>query len=660
MGKQDRVVLFDNATEAGREGEELDLSARADQVEELTRRVLKAAVEAATPVVPASRAFRDGDDQSSYLDKVIEPPYDKAGLIRVKEQSNALPQVVDAMAQNVDGFGHSLRAVIDFNKPESNQAVADLLTRARERWKSAAAHLDEKPAFPFGLAFDVDADPVPEPSKEEVEKLHRELRTEAQREKDALSAFFRFANAETSFEDFRIEHRKDLEVTGDSFWEVLRDDRGQITEFSLVPAHTVKLTRCDEAATEFEEHVRISPKEWRTQRRSRRFRRFVQRVGTERVFFKEFRDPRPIDRESGAVLAFTRDAEGKPVPLDAKAKLANEVIHWRLRAHGQSPYGTPRWIGVLLETLGSRQAGEINYMHFSNKGLPRGILVVEGGSFGDGAVERIKEFCRTEIKGKLNYEKFLILEALVESESEPGSAPRVQWIDLSGAIQSDALFQNYDERNTIKTFSAFRIPKLFLAMEKDFQKATAAILGQITDQQVFATERRRFDEFLNRFVLPDLGIDFWEFQSRGMPLSDPETVANVIGTFVNAGALTPMDVRSKAAEALDLILEKPNELLAAIPPKSLPAIIQNLPPEVVLELFGVDVEAIAQKRRGRKVDPSGAADTSEKSGDLPEWTEADLKDEAKRGAILLHASLQLGKLIDAVRAMRAPVGAAGN
>jgi len=155
-------------------------------------------------------------------------------------------------------------------------------------------------------------------------------------------------------------------VTGNAFWEVLRDGRGEIVRLVYVPSYSVRLLPLDREPVEIEDRIRVSPVSFEMVSARRRARRYVQVQGTERIYFKSFRDPRVVSRRTGQ--AFT-DVETllKADPSDGPA---TEIIHFAIHSP-RSPYGVPRWVGTLLSVLGSRQMEEVRLVHPWRHFVPR-------------------------------------------------------------------------------------------------------------------------------------------------------------------------------------------------------------------------------------------------------------------------------------------------
>ena len=145
-------------------------------------------------------------------------------------------------------------------------------------------------------------------------------------ERARLESFFDFCCFDHSFVDLRRRTRQDLEVTGNAYWEVLRNNRGEVARLVHVPAQSVRLLPLDLTPVEVEEKVRVSPVAYETATARRRLRRFVQIQGIEQVFFKTFGDPRVVSMKTGEVF---RDATTllRTRPDDAPA---TELLHFAI------------------------------------------------------------------------------------------------------------------------------------------------------------------------------------------------------------------------------------------------------------------------------------------------------------------------------------------
>lgn len=466
----------------------------------------------------------------------IEPPYNPVTLAGLLEHSNALRQNVDAYATNIDGFGHRFEPVIDMAAPDAEQRIAQAMFLERQR----------KLADPL-VSAETMLDVPLVPTAEEVKLRKAEIVQQMRAEKTRLDHFFEFCCDDMSFVSMRRKLRQDLETTGNAFAEVLRDGVGEVAEFTYIPSFTVRLLPLDNKPVESKAKVRVSEIEFTNVKKSRVFRKYVQVYENTTVFFKEYGDPRHISKLTGKVFE-TEEAIKRADPQDAPA---TEVLHFKIHSP-RSAYGVPRWIGNLIAVLGSRQAEEVNFLYFENKSIPPMAVLVSGGRLTQAAVQRLESYIETEIKGKKNFHKILILEAEAAGGAMPGmenpGKMTIELKPLTDAQMKDALFQNYDERNIDKIGMAFRLPRLLRGDVRDFNRATADAALDFAEQQVFSPEREEFDFTINRKVLSDLGIKFWKFKSNAPTVKDQAQLVTGIKDLMTAGAITPEEGRELAAD----------------------------------------------------------------------------------------------------------------
>lgn len=456
----------------------------------------------------------------------LEPPYDPESLCLLFEHSNALRQNVDAYATNIDGFGYRLEPAIDFDAEDADQRIAECLYLERAAdGDSAAAPRDVEPA------------------PEDVAVKRKELVRLARMERARLTAFFESCSFDCSFVELRRRTRQDLEVTGNAYWEVLRNGSGEVAKLVYVAAQTMRLLPLDTEPVLVEESRRVSPVALERVSVPQRLRRYVQVQFGQRTFFKAFGDPRVISRKTGQVFASIEELRR----ADATDEVATEVLHFAIHSP-RSPYGVPRWIGVMLAVLGSRAAEEVNYLYFDNKSVPPLALLVSGGRLSEGSIPRIERFIEENLKGRNNWHKILVLEAEGASSNADTGRARIELRPLTDAQQQDALFLKYDERNVDKVGSAFRLPRLVRGDSSDINRSTSESALRFAEDQVFQPARDEFDFVINRRILADLGIRFWRFRSQTLVTRDPERMANMVEKLVRVGVLTPAEGRELAGD----------------------------------------------------------------------------------------------------------------
>jgi PBSX family phage portal protein len=435
---------------------------------------------------------------------IIEPTYNFYSLLRLPYESNMLMQCIHAYVVNIDGHGYRL----EYIGPKGGETSAEAL-----------------------------------------------------REKTVLENLLDFPNDDYSLQHLRDRIRFDYETFGNAYIEVGRDNKGRVTMFSHIPAHTARVTRRDSKFTPCETKL---PRDGglETIKTRKRFRRIVQRVGVRKVWFKEFGDPRTIDPDTGL--------ENPSLGLEGGA---TEVIHLS-QYNPIAPYGLPRWLNQLPSVLGSRQAELTNLDFFKDNAIPAMALMVSGGMVTQSTLTDIEDMFY-QARGRQSMHRLLVIEAAGDDSAanEEGivPVPKIDLKPLQGERQTDALFLNYDEKCADKVRSSFRLPKLFVGLTDNFNYATAKTAYEVTESQVFAPERNEFDDLLNKKILGSYNPKYWAFRSNPPRLTDSTEVLNAVKTFDAAGAITPNVAIGLANEMFDLEIPHINEVWGDYPMQ----IIQN-------------------------------------------------------------------------------------
>lgn len=457
----------------------------------------------------------DGGTEVFFHADVIEPPLPLEVLVRVYEESNSLRQNIDAMSTNVDGFGFEIVPSMPLEGAEADGMVADKIE-------------------------DDGKEPTAEAVKERLATIVKKVGRERRRARN----FFQFC-CDEGFIELRRRSRDDLEALGNFYWEILRDKAGRICRFVHLPAYTMRLTKLGDPI-DVEIKRKVDPVTFEETKEKRRFRRFVQLIGGETRWFKEFGDPRIMSRKSG-IFHKSEDEITAKLKEDSDEGVATEVIHFKIPAL-KGPYGTPRWIGNILSVRGSRLAEEVNYYYFRKKAIPPMMIFVEDGTLSGDAVERLTLFFQ-QIMGET--EKHWSVPVIEGESAEEAKNRGVQWSGtpkfkiekLMDQQLKDALFQTYDQNNRDKVGESFRIPRLLRGDVRDMTRATATVGKAFGEQQVFQPERDREDNMINRKIMPALDFKYVEFRTRAPIMRDPISLTEMVSALVKAGVLTPEEGR---------------------------------------------------------------------------------------------------------------------
>ena len=457
------------------------------------RHILKATVISVNPLdvrKSSSQALIESDIESLGIrDRIIDPPLSLAELSVLAEFSTELRQTCDAMAVGVDGFGHRL-----------------LMRPMNE---------DQKKVF-----------------KREIDD-----------EQEFLTHFFNYPNSEESLVKLRRETTQEKELTGNAYWELVPSltDSKRYSAINRINSATVRITKSDRMITKMALNYVRSDFSVGTKYFQKKFRRFVQIINTKKVFFKQFGDPRIIDKRTGDVADSSLDPQYR----------ANELFHFKIESRRPTPYGMPRFTGNIISIKGSRQADETNIVTLMNNNIPSFAILANGGMLTQGSVDRIREFVDTQIKGSSNYSKWLILEG--ESSHDGLSSPtsiKIEIVPLTRAQHQDMLWQSYDENNAKKLRRNFRIAPILVGASENYDRATAQVSEALTEKYVYNPEREEIDREINKILLAQ-GIRFWIFKSNSPNVTNDEDLVRILTGAERSGALTPRIARMLLEDILN-------------------------------------------------------------------------------------------------------------
>lgn len=464
------------------------------------------AVEKAAAEIPGNtRQLEEFPSSVDYL----SPPYQPADLLRIVEESDILKPLVNALASNTASFGYGIRYRQDFDYNNAEAAI----------------------------------------------------KAQADREYDRLNALYRYFNVTQPFSQILYQALCDKETVGYGTIEILRNGAGEICGGEYARACNFRIAaqpRAEKNAAVRQFRVSAGG-EFEEVDTARRFRKFVQIVHGERVYFKEFGDLRQMDCRTGEY--------GEHVPEQWQA---SEIMF--LKNHcAYSDYGVPKWSGNIPNLVGNRKSEELNLVFFLQGKMMPFAITVSGGQLTDDSVEALKKGIGVD-----NAFKALLLEALpdetISGIAGPDSQQKVSINieHLTDTSLSDGLFMDYQKANRSKVRGAFRLPPIYLGDSEDYTKSTAEVSRLIAEEQVFMPEREEIASMFNSVVGNELGIRYCEMYLKGPKMGNLKDVAAALQPFIAAGAVTP-----------NMLLETLSELLGRDLERTLPDEIGNTPIEIL-------------------------------------------------------------------------------
>lgn len=407
----------------------------------------------------------------------ITPPNDLRGLRNLVKHSTILPQCIRAYKNNIAGFGIGVRYKDD---TEETPEMAAEFTRATEI----------------------------------IELLNIEQDTKE------------------VFEDV-VEAR---ETYGIAYLEVIRNVADEVVQIDFIKeTPSIRKTKPLEPyiPTVYYHHGQQIE-------RKKRYCKYKQEIGGETVYFREFGDPRIMDRRDGKYLK-----DGETLDL---AYQANEILEFAI---GTEPYGEVRWIGQVLGVDGSRKAEGLNNNYFDNGRHTPLMIMIEGGTLTDESFDKLQQYMN-DIKGEAGQHAFIILETEStdgRTDFDQSEKPKVEIKDLANILQKDELFQDYLDNNRRKVQSSFQLPDLYVGYTTDFNRATAQTAQEVTEEQVFQPERKSLAWAINNRLLNGYQFKYVECYFLEPDISNPDDLYKLLTVCNNAGGLTPNKAKQIIYEA---------------------------------------------------------------------------------------------------------------
>jgi PBSX family phage portal protein len=440
-------------------------------------RIVKQSETLEPPTVFYAERKIEKSDKSEQLDpsisisaaEWISHPVDMRGLKVLVDNSTILPQCIRAYKSNIAGFGISVEYAEDYDEETPEM---------KTEWSKLKSIID---------------------------LLNMDMQT-----KQVFESVVR-----------------DRETYGISYCEVIRNMEGDVVELQfIVDTPSIDMTYPLEPYVDTVYCYKGSQLS-----RKKKFRKFRQNVAGKTVYFKEFGDPRIMDKRDGRYLGET-DEEIE------KDDEANEIIEFRL---GSMPYGEVRWIGQVLTIDGNRRAEILNNSYFRKGRHTPLMILIKGGTLSEESFEKLQMYMNG-IEGESGQHSFLVLET---DTIDGGAAftdekqPKIEIKDMAGILQKDELFQEYQENGRKKMQSAFLLPDLYVGYTTDFNRATAQTAMEVTEKQVFQPERESIAWIINNKLLNGYNFRYVEAYLMTPDITNPDDIQKILNITERAGGLTP-------------------------------------------------------------------------------------------------------------------------
>jgi len=320
--------------------------------------------------------------------KVVSPPYDPLKLALMLEINTRLMRACHLRARNTIGLGWAIQPVPA--DPDEEQAPA-INQKEYSRQKKLLKKLYSDPTPNAGMMPGSVSTPL-------------------------------------DFSEVSYRMKVDEESTGTGYYEITRDNKGEIDGIYNIPAHTVRALNSGG---------------------------FVQIRGRKKKFFKRFGDIRVVSSESGE--------QESNLSIE---KRATELLPNLIYSSRSSFYGIPRWISAVAAVQGSRLAAVRNMAFFENDAVGRMAIVVSGGALTQQSVQDIRTFVNREGKGVEKAHRVMVLQAEPRRViSSKGVGTKIDVVPLTVGISEDASFGTYRSANDEEVREASGLSSPFFTSE---------------------------------------------------------------------------------------------------------------------------------------------------------------------------------------------------
>ena len=350
--------------------------------------------------------------------QIVTPPYDPLILSMQPEFSDILEPVLQALVTNIEWTGYDLVPINAKVDIESEQALME-----NERFDAFLSSCTERGLFDirnkFRRDFEMTGNAYLEILREKRVDADRRAFTEAvhglgRDDKREWSKAFR--NAEDDAERYEVVRSVRAEAGTGGVVDTFGDDR-QPWHMVHAPSFTMRIVNQsdEERAPVLTYQYRKSIAGWQKIPIRRSFRKFVQIIDgnmSTQRYFKEFGDPRGLDVKTGEYYDTPDD-----VPVDEKtgeSMDATEIQHFRYYVNDRTPYGITPFIGVISLISGAYKANLVNFNTFDNNAIPGIMLMIAGAVLDQETVDRIRDdFERFRDTGDRN--GLMIIEAVSDA-----------------------------------------------------------------------------------------------------------------------------------------------------------------------------------------------------------------------------------------------------
>lgn len=317
-------------------------------------------------------------------------------------------------------------------------------------------------------------------------------------DRELLEEFFSEVNEVDDINSLSKKVYTDLEGSGNGYIEIARGADNKVSGLFHIPAITVR--------------VHISR------------RKYVQMIGSKKVWFKLFGESKAMNKNTG-------NFETVAKPED----VANEIIHLKTYTWRSQHYGLPEWLPAVFPMFGEQKEKEYNINFFGSFGIPAYAVILKGMALNPDIEDAIKRYFETEIKG--NPHKTMVFTTPEGGEIE------FQPLNVTTKEASFRVFRR-DNRDDILT--AHRVPpyRAGIVVQGQLGGKVASEVDRIYLTSVINPRQAEYERIINRWIVSEgLGVEGWEFHFDDILIDDRLAQAQIDQILFNMGARNANEIR---------------------------------------------------------------------------------------------------------------------
>jgi capsid portal protein len=425
---------------------------------------------------------------------------------------------------------------------------------------------------------------------EKAEAVQAELRR--------LEDFFDCVNEFGSFLKLRNQLERERHVTKNGYVEVIRNRKHEVERLYNVSSRQMRVTKLDDYPTTISIKIPRNGSfiQIPVQRYFRRFARYID--VNKLVWFKEFGDPRVLDRVHGDYVV----GPGYRYYLDGEIDFENAATEiWSFADKwGGHSYGIPDWISTITDIRGRKIAKWVNYDLLDNGAVPPFIILVKGGHLNEGTKKALAQTLKEWSDPKYFNNPAILAPEIdklnidLNTGSTKGGAD-IEIVKMRDDRSNDYMFEKYLPATDDAVGKVLRTPGLIRGDVSNLSNATAYAIMEIYEQQVIAPIRAEFDEKINtELIQREFGIYRWRYKTKRSRIGDTEEFYKAAGMWGRTGG-----------PSINQMLALGNEAMGADWPAYDQDIFNKLPLAVLLALIRSGQLAFNEKGEPVFIPPQG-------------------------------------------------------